>query len=644
MEADLLKNLELLKEENARLKKELKALKKAYSCNQQYTFKEKFALKILNSLPDMLTVFDHNEIGIEVLSSEESNHIELSNEQFRGIHMSDMVPEKAYSNIHANLQKAIKTGEVSTSFHDLMVHGELRNYENRIFPLDNDYVLIMCRDITDTVTVQKNLKMFKNIQDCLNHSIFAVTTDGTIIYSNKQFIKEYGLDGKLHEDKIYNLQVSFNNQTLWEEKLKDIRNNGGSFSYTAPYFHNTQSEERTHQITAFLIKEENEEFVWFFTLDITDLIRKSEELERLNKLLEVLLDNLPVYMFVKNPENDFRYMYWNKAFTDFSGIEASNAIGHTDFEIFPKYEDALKFRQDDLYLLETKQDINLQETYITAKGDTRIVQTVKSLIPTGGHMPLIIGISLDITNMQSIEKELINARIKAEQSDRLKSAFLANMSHEIRTPLNAIVGFSNLLTEASGQEEKDSFCDIIKLNSDILLQLINDILDISKIEAGTLEYVRKTMNLDELCRNAYETHKNKVREGVKLIMDNPIGSIIIKEDYNRLTQVVNNLLTNASKFTLQGEIHLGYQEKEDFIEVYVKDTGIGISKEHKESIFGRFVKLNTFAQGTGLGLAICQMIVEKMGGTISVESEVNIGTIFRFTIPKPKTDFSLENE
>lgn len=250
-----------------------------------------------------------------------------------------------------------------------------------------------------------------------------------------------------------------------------------------------------------------------------------------------------------------------------------------------------------------------------------------------GRAPLIIGISWDITNMQNIEQELIQARIKAEQSDRLKTAFLANMSHEIRTPLNAIVGFSRLMTTADNPEDEKLYSDIINQNSEILLQLINDILDLSKIEAGTLEYVRQPMDLGELCRSIYEIHKDRVQEGVTLILDNKDASLVINEDKNRIMQVITNLITNAIKFTFAGEIRFGFELKEDHIDFYVKDTGMGISEEKMKSIFERFVKLNTFVQGTGLGLAICRMIVEKLGGEITVDSQLDKGSTFRFTIP-----------
>lgn len=622
--------IESLKEENRLLKEKLTSLEQGVD---NVSFKEKYAVRILDSLPDMLTVFDHTGQGIEVVSNEETNHVGISNAAFKGMHMRDMIPEAAYHNVFNNLQKVITTGKGSTAHHELDVDGVHHYYENRIFPLDEEYVLIMCRDISDRVATQQNLEVFKRVLDRVSDSILAVSLDGTLVYANKQFIEEYGVKKELGIQKIYDLPVSLNTPELFDKRVQEIRDNGGNFAYRAQYTRVGETKIRVHQVSSFMMKNGTEEVIWFFTQDITDVIKNRDELRELNYLMDAVLNNIPVYLFVKDPEDDFRYLYWNKAFANHSKIPASRALGHTDFEIFPEKENAEKFHRDDLELMRTRERMEMQETYVTATGETRIVQTLKTLVPLEGRAPLIIGISWDITNMQNIEQELIQARIKAEQSDRLKTAFLANMSHEIRTPLNAIVGFSRLMTMAETPEDESLYSDIINQNSEILLQLINDILDLAKIEAGTLEYVRQPMNLGEVCRNIYEVHKDRVQKNVTLILDSKDANLVINEDKNRIIQVITNLITNAIKFTVKGEIHFGFEQKEGLINFYVKDTGMGISEEKIKKIFDRFVKLNTFVQGTGLGLAICRMIVEKIGGEIGVESEIDKGSTFHFTIP-----------
>lgn len=630
----LQEQLKILTRENELLRKELASLKgEEKQTSRSISFKEKYAVKILDSMPDMLTVFTHDEVGVEVVSNEETNHVGISNGEFVGMRMCDMIPAEAYQNVHANMQKVITTGEGSVAHHELCIDGVYHYYENRIFPLDDKYVLIMCRDITDRTEAQKRLEMFKGVLDKVSECVLALSVDGTLKYANRLFIDQYGVTGELGTQKIYDLPVSMYNQELWESRLQDIRSHGGSFAYRADYVRKGEEKERVHQVSTFLSNQNNEELIWFFTQDITDVIRKQEELRELNFLLEGILNNVPVYLFVKDPQNDLRYLYWNRAFAEYSKIPASKAIGHTDFEIFMDRADAEKFRKDDLELLQTHERMDMQETYVSATGETRIVQTLKALVPMAGREPLLIGISWDITDLQSIEQELIKARIKAEQSDRLKTAFLANMSHEIRTPLNAIVGFSNLLASAENPDEQELYASIINQNSDILLQLINDILDLSKIEAGTLEYVKRPMNLGELCRTIYEVHKGRVHQGVTLVLNITEDNLIINEDNNRIMQVITNLITNAIKFTDNGEIRFGFKVRERDIYFYVEDTGIGIEPDKVDHIFERFVKLNSFIQGTGLGLAICRMIIEKIGGEIGVTSQQGKGSLFYFTIP-----------
>ena len=619
-----------LREENRLLKEKLSALEHG---SDNISFKEKYAVKILDSLPDMLTVFNHEETGIEVVSNEETNHVGVSNETFKGMSMREMVPKEAYHNIHNNLLKVITTGRGSTAHHELDVNGEHHYYENRIFPLDDEYVLIMCRDISERVATQQNLEIFKRVLDKVSDSILAVSADGTLVYANRQFIEEYGVKEELGTQKVYDLSVSLNTKEIFDKRVQEIRDNGGNFAYRAKYTRVGETKLRVHQVSAFMIQNQGEEMIWFFTQDITDVIKNRDELRELNYLMDAILNNIPVYLFVKDPEDDFRYLYWNKAFASHSKIPASKALGRTDFEVFPEYENAEKFHRDDLELIRTRERMEMQETYVTATGEPRIVQTLKTLVPLEGRTPLIIGISWDITNIQNIEQELIFARIKAEQSDRLKTAFLANMSHEIRTPLNAIIGFSDLLVEAENLEERKEYVKIVRNNNELLLQLITDILDLSKIEAGTFEFSCGDVDVNLLCEDIVCCMQMKVHEEVELLFDSHLPQCHIISDRNRLHQVILNFVNNAIKFTSQGSIRVGYQVKGEELEVYVQDTGVGIDEEQQLHIFERFVKLNSFVPGTGLGLSICQSIIEQLGGRIGVDSELGKGSRFWFRLP-----------
>lgn len=247
----------------------------------------------------------------------------------------------------------------------------------------------------------------------------------------------------------------------------------------------------------------------------------------------------------------------------------------------------------------------------------------------------IVGSSLVITQRKEMERDLINARDKAEESNRLKSAFLANMSHEIRTPLNAIVGFSGLLGSTEETQEREEYVRIIENNNELLLQLIGDILDLSKIEAGTLEFVESSVDINAVMEEIIKAMQMKAApKGLAVLLGDSLPECTILTDRNRLNQVLTNLLTNAIKFTDAGSITAGYTLQENgMLRFYVEDTGCGISQEKQADIFTRFVKLNSFAQGTGLGLSICQTIVNKMGGEIGVESEPGKGSTFWFTVP-----------
>lgn len=255
--------------------------------------------------------------------------------------------------------------------------------------------------------------------------------------------------------------------------------------------------------------------------------------------------------------------------------------------------------------------------------------TYSAVEDEAGNVVVITFIQRDITEDIIYQQNLITAKNKAEEADKLKSTFLANMSHEIRTPLNAIVGFSELLTETDDAEEKFEYKQLIETNSEILLKLIGDILDLSKIEVGSIDINRQKLNLCQLCDELYRSFQQRIKNPkVTLKLINPYTKCVANFDKYRFMQIFTNFATNAIKYTPQGEIVMGYECMPGQVRIYVKDSGIGIPEEKKNRIFSRFEKLDTFAQGTGLGLSICKAIADATGGEVGFKSKANIGSEF----------------
>lgn len=357
----------------------------------------------------------------------------------------------------------------------------------------------------------------------------------------------------------------------------------------------------------------------------------------LNILMDTILSNVFVEITVKDIFNGFRYIYFNKAAEEFTGVKAEDILGKTDFELFPDSRRAHEIRTEDYHTIKTGRMVKEMVEYEKPNGEVRIVNIVRLLItnPDPGASPLLLIMLNDITEQRQDQLALM----KVQEADKMKNAFIANMSHEIRTPLNAIVGFAHLVTETTNASEQREYFSIINKNCDLLLKLINDILDLSKIESGRLNYNVSEVELRDICQEAYVVQSLKMTSDVALLYNSvAMPSVRLWIDPHRVEQVLLNLLSNAIKFTSKGFISLFYEVEDMFVRVSVMDTGIGISEEKLESVFERFVKLDDFYQGVGLGLPICKMIVEQLGGEIGVRSELGKGSTFWFTLPLVVTD------
>ena len=429
----------------------------------------------------------------------------------------------------------------------------------------------------------------------------------------------------------------------WQERCKDILH-GGSRSFIAHHPSRISKNILAYEgIMYNVTNDSGEESYWSFSHDISERLHYEAQIKRLNLIMDTTIDNLPAGIVVKEVNNDFRYIYRNRESYN-RDLCVGEAIGKNDFDYYPP-EVAEKKREEDVLVATTGQGLHWTMEGKDKNGNQLILDKRKIRVD-GDELssPIIVSIEWDITELEKIKRELQASKEKAEMSDKLKSAFLANMSHEIRTPLNAIVGFSHLIAESENTEERHTFYEIVEANNERLLQLINEILDLSKIESGIIEFTSAPVNIHSLCKEVYDAHVFRTPQGVKLIYEPSENGLVIETDKNRVFQVFSNLIGNAFKFTKAGSISYGYKLVNKQVVFHVTDTGTGIEPEKIERVFERFAKLNNYAQGTGLGLSICKTIVERLGGEISVSSVVGKGTTFTFTLPYESDQASGDRE
>lgn len=379
------------------------------------------------------------------------------------------------------------------------------------------------------------------------------------------------------------------------------------------------------------------------------LFRESRKLEHTNHVASAILKNVHAFILLIN--NDFKVLKTNyyqqtgtrkgpeeKRVGDL--LQCCNALSAEGGCGTHVYCGSCPIRQAIRQAFEQRRGFtNLEATLnmVTSENQTVTCEAVISgsyfLLNEEENMVLTVH---DITHLKQVERELKVAKEKAENADIAKSAFLANMSHEIRTPLNAITGFAEVMGSANTEEEKTQYQEIIKMNADLLMQLVNDILDMSKIEAGTLEFVYSTVDINLLLSDLQRLFQMRINDAggkVQIIAEPSLSSCLIQTDRNRVAQVISNFVGNAIKFTREGNIRIGYEAKDTELYFYVKDTGTGIPAEKLSNVFGRFVKLNKDQKGAGLGLSISQTIVGKLSGQIGADSIEGEGSTFWFTLP-----------
>lgn len=489
------------------------------------------------------------------------------------------------------------------------------------------------QNITDIQRKRNDINTLTHAINNAKESVYAARRDGTLIFANRQFRLNHRIaeQADLSLIRVFDVVGDMTCIEDWEERYRSIRE-GQTLNFLAyqPLKHdkNTLAFEGTmYSVTT----DDGEETFWSFTHDISERIRYESQIKRFNRIRDTTMENIPAGIVVKDIENDFRYIYRNRESYN-RDISSENAIGMNDFDYYPP-EMAQQKRKEDMEIAATGKGMHWIMEGKDKNGNLLILDKQKIMVESEDFSPIIVSIEWDITQLELMRRELIESKEKAETSDKLKSAFLANMSHEIRTPLNAIVGFSRIISESDNAEERREYYEIVDANNERLLQLINEILDLSKIESGIVEFTYGPVRLHTLCKEIHDAHVFRCPQGVELRFDSPDEALSIHSDKNRIFQVFSNLIGNAFKFTTEGSVSYGYKQEGERVVFYVKDTGLGIEPEKLGRVFQRFAKLNNFAQGTGLGLSICKTIIERLGGEIAVSSEVGTGTTFTFWLP-----------
>ncbi|RHI22908.1 hybrid sensor histidine kinase/response regulator [Bacteroides fragilis] len=489
------------------------------------------------------------------------------------------------------------------------------------------------QNITDIQRKRNDINTLTHAINNAKESVYAARRDGTLIFANRQFRLNHRIaeQADLSLIRVFDVVGDMTCIEDWEERYRSIRE-GQTLNFLAyqPLKHdkNTLAFEGTmYSVTT----DDGEETFWSFTHDISERIRYESQIKRFNRIMDTTMENIPAGIVVKDIENDFRYIYRNRESYN-RDISSENAIGMNDFDYYP-LEMAQQKRKEDMEIAATGKGMHWIMEGKDKNGNLLILDKQKIMVESEDFSPIIVSIEWDITQLELMRRELIESKEKAETSDKLKSAFLANMSHEIRTPLNAIVGFSRIISESDNAEERREYYEIVDANNERLLQLINEILDLSKIESGIVEFTYGPVRLHTLCKEIHDAHVFRCPQGVELRFDSPDEALSIHSDKNRIFQVFSNLIGNAFKFTTEGSVSYGYKQEGERVVFYVKDTGLGIEPEKLGRVFQRFAKLNNFAQGMGLGLSICKTIIERLGGEIAVSSEVGTGTTFTFWLP-----------
>ena len=489
--------------------------------------------------------------------------------------------------------------------------------------------------------LQYSERLLSNIFKCLPIGIELYDMDGVLVDLNDKELEMFHIEKK---EDVLGINI-FDNPIFPKEMKERLKKNEDAdftfrydFSKVGSYYQNTQKQgtiDLVTKVTTLYDSEHQPINYLLINADKTETTVAYNKIQEFEEFFELVGDYAKVGYAHFNILSGHGYAQksWYRNVGEADETPLSDIFG--TYRHFHPDDRALliRFLDDARKGLTTK--LSKEMRVLREDGTytwTHVNLLVKKYAPQDRIIE-IISINYDITELKRTEEMLVKARDKAEASDRLKSAFLANMSHEIRTPLNAIVGFSSLLTSTENAAEKELYNSLIGHNNKLLLNLINDVIDLSKIESGYLELRPDWVNLTELLDESVAEYVHQVPSGVELLTNYPAHDSLVELDRLRIKQILSNFLSNALKNTTTGHVEVFYEVDHQSVRIGVKDTGRGIPQNMLEKIFERFEKLDSFAQGAGLGLPICKLIVEKMNGRILVDSQLGIGTTFIIELP-----------
>ena len=489
--------------------------------------------------------------------------------------------------------------------------------------------------------LQYSERLLSNIFKCLPIGIELYDMDGVLVDLNDKELEMFHIEKK---EDVLGINI-FENPIFPKEMKERLKKNEDAdftfrydFSKVGSYYQNTQKQgtiDLMTKVTTLYNSEHQPINYLLINADKTETTVAYNKIQEFEEFFELVGDYAKVGYAHFNILSGHGYAQksWYRNVGEADETPLSDIFG--TYRHFHPDDRALliRFLDDARKGLTTK--LSKEMRVLREDGTytwTHVNLLVKKYAPQDRIIE-IISINYDITELKRTEEMLVKARDKAEASDRLKSAFLANMSHEIRTPLNAIVGFSSLLTSTENAAEKELYNSLIGHNNKLLLNLINDVIDLSKIESGYLELRPDWVNLTELLDESVAEYVHQVPSGVELLTNYPAHDSLVELDKLRIKQILSNFLSNALKNTTTGHVEVFYEVDHQSVRIGVKDTGRGIPQNMLEKIFERFEKLDSFAQGAGLGLPICKLIVEKMNGRILVDSQLGIGTTFIIELP-----------